>query len=155
DAAPLPRAGLRRDRRQCGWYRDRRTSQRVPSDPEAQSSLGGRPMTRHDDTLVAMLLGDAPATPAVRRRLAGDAGARSRRARSALDALYGDARVQPAAHPDAQPPARPMVYWDSLDALIGRVLVAVSDAGVVRIAFRRSAASFVAELAQQLGAEAV
>src|SRR5262249_3143962 len=38
---------------------------------------------------------------------------------------------------------------------IGRVLVAVSDAGVVRIAFRRRAASFVAELAQQLGAEAV
>lgn len=112
-------------------------------------------MTRHDDTLVAMLLGDALATPALRRRLAGDEGERSRRALSALDALYGDARVQPAAHPGAQPPARPMVYWDSLDAPIGRVLVAVSDAGVVRIAFRRSAASFVAELAQQLGAEAV
>jgi methylated-DNA-[protein]-cysteine S-methyltransferase len=100
-------------------------------------------MTRDDDALLAMLLGDTPATPAVRRGLAGDEGRRSRRALAALDALYGDVR------------ARPMVYWNWLDAPIGRVLVAVSDAGVVRVGFRQNAASFVGNLARQLDAEVV
>jgi methylated-DNA-[protein]-cysteine S-methyltransferase len=100
-------------------------------------------MTRDDDTLVAMLLGDAPASPPFRRVLAGDRGRRSRRALAALDTLYGDVRV------------RPVVYWNWLDAPIGRVLVAVSDAGVVRVGFRRSAASFAAGLTQQLDAEVV
>src|SRR4029434_2785113 len=77
------------------------------------------------------------------RVLAGDRGRRSRRALAALDTLYGDVRV------------RPVVYWNWLDAPIGRVLVAVSDAGVVRVGFRRSAASFAAGLTQQLDAEVV
>jgi methylated-DNA-[protein]-cysteine S-methyltransferase len=100
-------------------------------------------MTRDDDALLATLLGDAPATPAFRRVLAGDEGRRSRRALAALDALYGDVR------------ARPVVYWNWLDAPIGRVLVAVGDAGLLRVGFRRSAASFAVALARQLDADVV
>src|SRR4029450_8132131 len=139
----LARSRLRRDRGHRGRDRDRGTRQCLSGGPEAESGAGGRSMTRDDDALVAMLLGDAPATPAVRRLLAGDEGRRSRRALAALDALYGDVRV------------RPVVYWNWLDAPIGRVLVAVGDAGVVRVGFRRSAASFAAALARQLDADVV
>src|SRR4030095_1815271 len=54
-----------------------------------------------------------------------------------------------------RPPARRRFRRRPADAPIGRVLVAVSDAGVVRVGFRRSAASFAAGLTQQLDAEVV
>ncbi len=102
-------------------------------------------MTGHDDALLAMLLGDAPSTPALRRWLATDAGRRQlaayRRVLDALDARHADVRVRPA------------VYWDGLDAPIGRVLVAVSDTGVVRVGFRQSDDSFAAELERRLAAD--
>src|SRR5262249_58844699 len=50
---------------------------------------------------------------------------------------------------------RPLVYGCSLPSRIGRVLVAASDTGLVRVGFRRSEASFVDELRRTLGAEPV
>src|SRR4029453_16191034 len=50
---------------------------------------------------------------------------------------------------------RPVVYWNWLDAPIGRGLGAGSDAGGVRVGFRGSAASFPRGLTQQLDAEVV
>jgi methylated-DNA-[protein]-cysteine S-methyltransferase len=98
-------------------------------------------MTPSDDTLLGMLLGD---TPAVRRVVSRDDAARAtRRALAALDVLYGEVQV------------RPVVHWDELPTPIGRVLVAVGDAGLIRIGFRRSAADFAAELARRLGVEVV
>jgi methylated-DNA-[protein]-cysteine S-methyltransferase len=102
---------------------------------------------RHDDVLIAMLIdGVTPGrevarwlrTEAGRRRLAG-----YRRALGGLRRLYGDVRP------------RPVLYWCSLPSPIGRVLVAASDTGLVRVGFRRSEASFVAELRRSLDAEPV
>src|SRR5262249_45851452 len=47
---------------------------------------------------------------------------------------------------------RSAVYWCSLPSPIGRVHVAASDTGLVRVGFRRSEASFVAELRRSLDA---
>src|SRR5262249_56613029 len=47
---------------------------------------------------------------------------------------------------------RSAVYWCSLPSPIGRVHVAASDTGLVRVGFRRSEASFVAELRHSLDA---
>jgi methylated-DNA-[protein]-cysteine S-methyltransferase len=98
-------------------------------------------MTPSDDTLLGMLLGDTPAAPHPVRR--DDAARATCRALTALDALYGEVRV------------RPVVHWGELATPIGRVLVAVGDAGLVRIGFRRSPADFTAELARWLGVEVV
>ncbi len=103
-------------------------------------------MTRHEDALIATLLGDAARSRALARWLETVEGRCAlvtyRRALDALGALHGD--VQP----------RRVLYWHAISAPIGRVLVAVGDAGLVRVSFRRSEASFVAEL-RQLGADAV
>jgi methylated-DNA-[protein]-cysteine S-methyltransferase len=100
--------------------------------------------TRHDE-LIALLLGDAPASPRLRRWLATAAGRRElaahREALGAVDALW--ARVP-----------RPIAYG-SLATPIGRVLVAAGAAGIVRISFRRSEADFAAELRRRFGAVAV
>jgi len=100
-------------------------------------------MSTNDDARVAKLLGDTAVTSGrIDLRLGDDR--RARRALAALDALYGDLRV------------RPMVYWDAIATPIGRVLVAVSDAGLVRVGFRQTTASaFAAQLAQQLDADVV
>jgi len=97
-------------------------------------------MNTNDDARLAKLLGDAPA------RSGPDLGddRRARRALAALDALYGDLRV------------RPVVYWDAIATPIGRLLVAVSDAGLVRVGFRHTTApAFTAQLAEQLDADVV
>jgi len=103
---------------------------------------------REEEAIIAMLLGDAPRLPAaLRGELESDAGRRAlaayRRALEALDALHGIGR------------SRRVVYWNALDAPIGRVLVAVTEAGLVRIGFRRSEASFVAEIERELDADTV
>jgi O-6-methylguanine DNA methyltransferase len=50
--------------------------------------------------------------------------------------------------------ARRVIYWNALDAPFGRVFVAVGDAGLVRVGFGGSEASFVADLERSLDAEA-
>jgi methylated-DNA-[protein]-cysteine S-methyltransferase len=101
-------------------------------------------MKPHDDELIAALLGDAPMSAALRRWVGtarGDRELRAYRATlEALTALYGK-----------QAAARPVVYWCALSTPIGRVLVAASEAGLVRVSFRRTEASFVAELRARLG----
>src|SRR5947207_1887403 len=63
-----------------------------------------------------------------------------------LGRLYGEVTTSPARRP---------VYYCSLPTPIGPLLVGVTDAGLVRVCFRRSEASFVAELRERLGAEPV
>ena len=102
---------------------------------------------RHDDALIAMLIDGVRPVHEVARWLRTDAGRRRlagyRRALGGLRRLYGDVRP------------RPLLYWCSLPSPIGRVLVAASDTGLVRVGFRRSEASFIAELRRTLGAEPV
>jgi methylated-DNA-[protein]-cysteine S-methyltransferase len=100
------------------------------------------------DALVGMLLGDAPASPALTRWLATEPGRRElaayRRALGALDRLHGaPAR---AASLSAAP-----VYYCAVRSPIGRVFVAASDAGLVRVSFRQSEPAFVAALRRALG----
>jgi methylated-DNA-[protein]-cysteine S-methyltransferase len=100
-------------------------------------------MSTNDDARLAKLLGDAAGTSGRIDPHLGD-DRRARRALAALDALYGDLRV------------RPIVYWDAIATPIGRVLVAVSDAGLVRVGFRQTTVTaFAAQLAQQLDADVV
>src|SRR5205823_9022606 len=62
-----------------------------------------------------------------------------------LEALYGDAAAAP----------RRTIYYCALPTPIGRVFVAAGEAGLVRLSFRQSEASFVAELGRRLGADVV
>ena len=100
------------------------------------------------DALIAMLLDDAPATPALRRWLTTPAGRRELAAYRAvlarLETLHGDVE-----------PARPVTYYCGLSTPIGRVLVAASESGLVRVSFRRSEASFRTELERGLGGDVV
>jgi methylated-DNA-[protein]-cysteine S-methyltransferase len=104
-------------------------------------------MKKHDDALIAMLLGEAPASPELARWLATDTGRRElaayRQVLDALQALYGAARPRRA------------VYYCAVPTPIGRILVAATEAGLVRVSFRCSEASFTAELRERLDADPV
>ena len=105
-------------------------------------------MTRHDDELIALLLGDRRRSAALGRWLGTLEGRRElaayRRTLGALEGLYGDAGD-----------ARHTIYYCALPTPIGRVFVAAGEAGLVRLSFRQSEASFVAELRRRLGADVV
>jgi methylated-DNA-[protein]-cysteine S-methyltransferase len=105
---------------------------------------------RMTDALVAVLLDDRPPSTDLRRWLRTAAGRRElvahRRALGALRRLYG---AVPAVA------SRRVVHYGALPTPIGRVFVAVSDAGLVRVSFRRSEAAFVAALRAALDADVV
>jgi len=105
-------------------------------------------MITHDDELIALLLGDRRRSAALGRWLGTLEGRRElaayRRTLEALEALYGDAAAAP----------RRTIYYCALPTPIGRVFVAAGEAGLVRLSFRQSEASFVAEL-RRLGADVV
>lgn len=104
-------------------------------------------MTTHDEELIGMLLGDRPRSPDLARWLATPEGrhelAAYRRTLGALERLYEDVL------------ARRAVYYTAVQAPIGRVFVAASDEGLVRVSFRSSEASFVNDLRRQLDADVV
>src|SRR5206468_4061876 len=106
-------------------------------------------MTTHDDDLIALLLGDRRRSPALARWLGTLEGRRElrayRRTLAALEQLYGDAAAAP----------RRTIYYCAIPTPIGRVCVAASEAGLVRISFRQSEASLVDELRQRLAADVV
>jgi len=105
-------------------------------------------MITHDDELIALLLGDRRRSRALGRWLGTLEGRRElaayRRTLGALEGLYGDAGD-----------ARHTIYYCALPTPIGRVFVAAGEAGLVRLSFRQSEASFVAELGRRLGADVV
>ncbi|HLF25502.1 MAG TPA: methylated-DNA--[protein]-cysteine S-methyltransferase [Anaerolineae bacterium] len=102
------------------------------------------------DELIAMLLHDAEPSPQLKRWLETDAGRREleayRKALEMLDRAYAHA---PAA------PLKPLVYYTALRTPVGRLLIAATEAGLVRISFRQDEAAFVAELRRQLKADVV
>jgi methylated-DNA-[protein]-cysteine S-methyltransferase len=107
-------------------------------------------MRKREDQLIAVLLGDAPPSAELERWLATDEGRGELRAyRAALGGLarlYGDVRP---------PAARPTVYWCAIRTPIGRLLVAASESGLVRVSFPQSEASFVADLRTRLNTDVV
>src|SRR5205807_2390846 len=96
-----------------------------------------------------LLLGDRRRSPALTHWLGTLAGRRElrayRRTLDTLQQLYGNAGAAP----------RRIIYYCALPTPIGRVFVAATEAGLVRVSFRQSEASFVAELRQRLGADVV
>src|SRR2546427_837269 len=103
-------------------------------------------MNKRDRELIAMLLGDARPSAALDRWLATQDGRRERAAyRQALGALHELYRDRP----------RGTIYYTSLRTPIGRVLVAATDAGLVRVSFRCSETAFVTELRRRLAADVV
>jgi len=113
-------------------------------------------MKRRDEELIATLLGDRKPGAELARWLTTEPGRRELaaygRTLRALRALHGPGAVRRV--PGARLAPRP-VHYTSLSAPIGRVLVAVGDAGLVRVRFRQSEAAFVAELERQLGQKPV
>ncbi len=107
-------------------------------------------MSTHENGLIAVLLGDGAAAPALRRWLGTEAGRRERaayrRVLGALERLYGRARASKSPG---------VVYYCDLATPIGRVFVAATDAGLVRVSFRCSETGFVAELRRCLGLDVV
>jgi methylated-DNA-[protein]-cysteine S-methyltransferase len=106
-------------------------------------------MTTYDDELIAFVLGDRQRSPALARWLGTLDGRRElrawRRTLEALEQLYGDAGAAP----------QPVLHYCGIRTPIGRVFVAASEAGLVRVSFRQSEAAFVAELRQRLGADPI
>jgi methylated-DNA-[protein]-cysteine S-methyltransferase len=102
-------------------------------------------MNPRETELIAMLLGDARPTPALRRWLGTVEGRRElaayRRTLDALNTRYAE--------------TRPPVYYCALPTPIGRLLVAASEDGLVRVSFRQGEASFVRELRRRLGTAVV
>jgi methylated-DNA-[protein]-cysteine S-methyltransferase len=99
-------------------------------------------MTKHDqlaDDLIAMVLGDRPPSPALERWLATGAGRRElaayRRVVETLATLHGDV-----------PATGAMAWVADLATPIGRLRVAATDAGLVRVVFRQSDAGFTRAL---------
>lgn len=105
-------------------------------------------MNKYEDQLIAVLLGDAAAAPEVERWLQTEAGRREltayQQTLDALERVYGET-----------PAPRPVVHYAALETPIGPVFAAATEAGLVRVSFLRSEASFVAELRRQLKAQAV
>ena len=103
-------------------------------------------MAKHTDALIAMLLGDAPTTPTLEPWLATADGKRElaayRRTLGALDRLY-----------KATP--RPVAYYCAVATPIGRLLVAATASGLVRVSFRQSEATFLSELRRTFGVDVV
>ncbi len=103
-----------------------------------------------DEELIAVALGDADASPQTQRWLNTDEGRREldsyHRVLNMLDTLYGGA--------SAQTPRR-VVYYAPVRTPVGRLLVAATERGLVRIGFDRSQASFVTGLREQLKAEVI
>jgi methylated-DNA-[protein]-cysteine S-methyltransferase len=101
------------------------------------------------DALVAMLLGDAPASPALARWLATDAGRRElaayRRTLAALDRVVGDTPAKRPADEASRAGGRP-VYYCALPSPIGRLFVAASEAGLMRVSFQQPERAFIEQL---------
>jgi methylated-DNA-[protein]-cysteine S-methyltransferase len=104
-------------------------------------------MTIHDDALIGELLGDRPRSPGRGRWLDTPQGREEledyRRTLAGLDRLYGGDLPGPA------------IYWCAVPAPIGRVFVAASDEGLLRVSFRHREESFVDELQEQTEADVV
>jgi len=104
-------------------------------------------MTIHDDELIGKLLGDRPRSPGLRRWLGTPQGRDEldgyRRTLAGLDRLYGGDMPRPA------------IYWCAVPASIGRVFVAASDEGLLRVSFRHREGSFVDELRERTEADVV
>ena len=100
-------------------------------------------MKRSEWAVIAAVLGDERPTPEIGRWLRSAVGRREmaayRRTLGTLQRAYGQVVAPPAP-----------VYYDSLPAPIGRVLVAATPTGLVRVSFRRSEAAFTAELRDRL-----
>jgi methylated-DNA-[protein]-cysteine S-methyltransferase len=109
-------------------------------------------MKRRDVEVIATVLGDRRPGAELARWLTTEEGRRElaahRRVLHALRTLYGPQRAERTGE-------RAAIHYTSLAAPIGRVLVAVGDAGLVRVRFRQSESAFVADLERQLGVRAV
>ncbi len=107
-------------------------------------------MLKRDEELIAIALGDAQPSQQMKRRLSTGEGRRElesyRRTLGMLNTLYADVSVVK--------PKR-VVYFTSMRTPVGRVLVAATEAGLVRVSFDASEAAFVAELRRRLKTDAV
>jgi len=102
-------------------------------------------MRVRDDELIAIALGDVEPSPQLKRRLEAAEDRRElesyRKALSMLDEMYGDAALARAKR---------TVYYTVMRTPVGRLFIAATDAGLVRVSFDANEASFVADLRQQL-----
>ncbi|MGH2594324.1 MAG: methylated-DNA--[protein]-cysteine S-methyltransferase [Anaerolineae bacterium] len=105
---------------------------------------------KRDDELIAIVLGDAEPSPRMRRWLNTDEGRREskayRKALGMLDSLYRDA---PALRP------KRAAHYTTMRTPVGRLFVAATGAGLVRVSFRQNEASFVADLRRRLKMDVV
>jgi len=105
---------------------------------------------KRDDEMIAVALGDKTPSMQMKRWLETEQGRREldayRRTLSMLNEAYAEI---PAAKP------RRVVYYTSLASPIGRLHIAATEKGLVRLSFDQSEASFVAELRQRLKADVV
>jgi len=122
----------------------------------------GVTMKPREKEIVVLLLGDAAPSSSTRRQLGKVEGRRELAAhrhtlQKALDRLAGTEKKTTPKRGGVGSASRPAgsVYYAAMRTPVGPVLAASTDAGLVRVSFRQKESSFVAELEQRLGANAV
>jgi methylated-DNA-[protein]-cysteine S-methyltransferase len=107
-------------------------------------------MLKRDEELITIALGDAQPSQQMKRWLSAGEGRRElesyRRTLEVLNTLYADVPVVESKR---------VVYYTSMRTPVGRVWVAATEAGLVRVSFDRSEAAFAADLREQLRMDAV
>lgn len=98
-------------------------------------------MRKHHEATIAVALGEAQPSGEVKRWLATDEGRREiesyRRTLNMLNTLYANVLT---LRPE------PVVYYSAVRTPIGRLFVAATEAGLVRVSFDTNEATFVASL---------
>jgi methylated-DNA-[protein]-cysteine S-methyltransferase len=107
-------------------------------------------MKKRDDELIAIVLGDAGPSPQMKRWLGTEEGRREleayRRTLGMLNSVYGEVAVSQR---------RRVVHYTSMRAPVGRLHVAATDVGLVRVSFDRAESAFVDELRRDLRMDVV
>jgi methylated-DNA-[protein]-cysteine S-methyltransferase len=110
-------------------------------------------MTQRETELIAFLLGDVPRSPELAHWLATAKGRRElaafRAALRSLRHLYGKRSLQ-HLYGRTDTPLDALAFYCAIHTPIGRVLVAATARGLVRVSFRSSESSFIEELQRRL-----
>jgi methylated-DNA-[protein]-cysteine S-methyltransferase len=105
-------------------------------------------MKKRDEELIALVMGDAEPSPQLQRWLETAEGQRE------LEAYRSTLTMLETAYGRVPQPKR-VVYYTALRTPVGRLLIAATDAGLVRVAFDQIEASFVADLQKRMKADVV
>ncbi len=106
-------------------------------------------MDKQNEELIAVVLGDVKPSPQMKRRLDSEKGRREaeayRRTLTMLNAVYAGVAAMP----------RRVAHYTTIRTPVGRLLVAATEAGLVRVSFDANETQFVADLKRRMRIDVV